>query len=173
MSRKAGAFTLIEIIIVIVIIGVLATLALPKITGQIEASRAAEAMNMLGAIKRAAEQRCVDMGGSAVSFKDCTKFDQLGITPPTGSLFEYYALNTTSPGLRVKAVRTGLSALPAICMGYNPNDASPVRFGFNSVAGGNPYAGVVARTAQSTGTVVLSPTFCGSSGFATILMSAS
>ena len=46
MTKQKG-FTLIEVIIVIVILGVLATLALPKITGQIASSEAAEAMNML------------------------------------------------------------------------------------------------------------------------------
>jgi prepilin-type N-terminal cleavage/methylation domain-containing protein len=52
MNKKG--FTLIEIIIVIVILGVLATLAVPRITAQIEASRAAEAVNIMGVMKRAA-----------------------------------------------------------------------------------------------------------------------
>jgi prepilin-type N-terminal cleavage/methylation domain-containing protein len=41
-------FTLIEIIIVIVILGVLAAIALPRLSGQVAKSRAAEAFNTLG-----------------------------------------------------------------------------------------------------------------------------
>ena len=41
-------FTLIEIIIVVVILGVLAAIALPRLTGQVAKSRAAEAFNTLG-----------------------------------------------------------------------------------------------------------------------------
>jgi type IV pilus assembly protein PilA len=50
MFSKKG-FTLIELLIVIIIIGVLATLAVPQYTNYVERARAAEALNMLAAFK--------------------------------------------------------------------------------------------------------------------------
>ncbi|HLD88341.1 MAG TPA: prepilin-type N-terminal cleavage/methylation domain-containing protein, partial [Candidatus Omnitrophota bacterium] len=47
-DHRSG-FTLIEIIIVIIILGILAAVALPQITKNLETAKAAEAINMLGA----------------------------------------------------------------------------------------------------------------------------
>ncbi len=45
-----GGFTLMELLIVVIIIGILATLALPQFSRVIDQSREAEAMNMIGSI---------------------------------------------------------------------------------------------------------------------------
>ena len=55
MKNQKG-FTLIEIIIVVIIMGVLASLALPKLTAQINKSRAAEAYNALGLLVGKAQE---------------------------------------------------------------------------------------------------------------------
>ncbi|HOW87849.1 MAG TPA: type II secretion system protein [Candidatus Omnitrophota bacterium] len=52
IPRSAG-FTLTEVMIVVIIIGVLATLAIPRFFGQTEKAKAAEAINMLSVIRRA------------------------------------------------------------------------------------------------------------------------
>ena len=57
MKKKNQGFTLLEIIIVIIIVGVLASLALPKFFGAIEYSRATEALSSLQLL-RSAEERC-------------------------------------------------------------------------------------------------------------------
>ncbi len=49
-SKLNKGFTLIEIIIVVVILGVLASVALPRLTAQVNKSRAAEAFNVLGVL---------------------------------------------------------------------------------------------------------------------------
>jgi len=62
------AFTLVELLIVVIIIGILATIAVPQYHKMIEKARSAEACNMLGAIWRAeqlhyleAEDYCEDV----------------------------------------------------------------------------------------------------------------
>ena len=55
MNRKG--FTLLELIIVIVIVGVLASLALPRLFSVIEGSRATEALSTIASI-RSAMERC-------------------------------------------------------------------------------------------------------------------
>jgi prepilin-type N-terminal cleavage/methylation domain-containing protein len=69
-----NAFTLIELLIVLIIIGVLATLAVPQFTGYVEKSRAAEALNMLAAL-RTGEDAYKLANGSYT-----TDFTKLGIS---------------------------------------------------------------------------------------------
>ncbi len=57
MNKNRSGFTLLEIIIVIIIVGVLASLALPRFFNTIEYARSTEALNMIGTLKRGAD-RC-------------------------------------------------------------------------------------------------------------------
>ncbi len=63
MRTKTG-FTLLELIIVIVIVGVLASLALPKLFSVIEGARAAEALSAIASI-RSAMERCYLMNNGS------------------------------------------------------------------------------------------------------------
>jgi prepilin-type N-terminal cleavage/methylation domain-containing protein len=156
-------FTLIEIIIVIVIIGVLATLALPRITGQIEAARGAEAMNMFGAIRRAAIN-CIDMGnltgtvaGAQAAAASCLTFAQLGMTAPTGAQFTYSA--TQAAG--VMQFRA-LKAPNAICLNLDAGTAQG-QYSIFPVGATNPYSGAVQRTTTVGGAV------CAAANLATLM----
>jgi general secretion pathway protein G len=53
MRRKSGGFTLIEIMVVIVILGILATLVVPKIMGRPDEARAVAAKQDIGSIMQA------------------------------------------------------------------------------------------------------------------------
>lgn len=89
-NNKSG-FTLLEIIIVIIIVGVLASLALPRFFQTVEFSRSNEALNMLGSVKRAAD-RCAMMGGIAEDYSQCQNFPDLAMENPglsSGSHFCY------------------------------------------------------------------------------------
>jgi prepilin-type N-terminal cleavage/methylation domain-containing protein len=55
-SQKRSGFTLVELAVVIVIIGVLAAFAVPRFIKSVERSKAAEAFNYLSAV-RAAQER--------------------------------------------------------------------------------------------------------------------
>ena len=64
--RNKSGFTLLEIIIVIIIVGVLASVALPRLFSTIEFSRSAEAINTLGVI-RSSVLRCGLMRSNDIS----------------------------------------------------------------------------------------------------------
>jgi prepilin-type N-terminal cleavage/methylation domain-containing protein len=147
----AKGFTLIEIIIVIVIIGVLATLAMPRITGQIEVARGAEAINMFGAIRRSAIN-CVDLAnttgtlaGANVAAPSCVTWGAMQMLAPTASLFTYTSSADAAGNMQFKATR----GVNSICLNLtaftgqgqyslDPNDAT------------NPYYGIANRTGNST-----------------------
>ena len=86
--KNKKAFTLLEIIIVIIIIGVLASLALPRLFSVVEYSRSSEAMVAFTSI-RASMERCYLMNNG--SYSSCN-MDALDIPDPTSSPnshFEY------------------------------------------------------------------------------------
>ena len=144
MNKKG--FTLIEIIIVIVILGILATLALPRITGQMESAKAAEAMNIFGAVKRAAID-CYDLAGGSTSgtFSNCNTQALLGVTVSSGAKFSYYA--TTQSGPAVLIIRAASTSTPSqfIIMSVQGNGQTS----YASDSATSPFQGIVSRTASS------------------------
>lgn len=61
--RKSGGFTLAELLIVIVILGILGGMALPRLFPQVEKSRVAEAIGILSAIRKGEEAYKLEYGG--------------------------------------------------------------------------------------------------------------
>jgi prepilin-type N-terminal cleavage/methylation domain-containing protein len=61
MSHKSG-FTLIEVLIVVIILGILATIAVPQFTSMVARARLAEAWGALGQVKTAQEIHRIEMG---------------------------------------------------------------------------------------------------------------
>ena len=83
MKNNSG-FTLLEIIIVIIIVGVLASLALPRLFSTIEFSRSTEAFSSITTV-RSSMERCYLMNDE--SYSGCgdlgTGFNDLDIDDPT------------------------------------------------------------------------------------------
>ncbi len=78
-SKLSRAFTLVEIMLVVAIIGILAALVIPKIAGKSEQARETAAMaDIKGGIKSALDQYDVDMGTYPSSLQDL-------INPPHNS----------------------------------------------------------------------------------------
>ena len=80
MSGIKKGFTLIELLVVVLIIGILASIAIPQYFKVVEKSRVAEAMSVISAIK-SAEERFLAKGGLYTS--DFTQLDisYAGMTP--------------------------------------------------------------------------------------------
>ena len=80
-NQKESGFTLLEIIIVIIIVGVLASLALPKFFKTVEYSRATEAFASLNAVRQSME-RCYLQ---RTSYVGCDTFNNLDLENPANS----------------------------------------------------------------------------------------
>ena len=64
IKKNKSGFTLLEIIIVIIIVGVLASLALPRFFSTVEFSRSQEALSTIAAIRGALERCYLSKGGN-------------------------------------------------------------------------------------------------------------
>lgn len=145
-TLRRDGFTLIEVIIVIVILGVLATLALPKIVGNIETARAAEAMNYFSTIKRAVAD-CISITNDPAS---CDNNFELGMAAPSlNSSFIYHGLYELGL-LKFRAVSKNAVGR-ALCMeistligGDGTAEITDVQFSADGP--GSPYTSVVNRT---------------------------
>jgi prepilin-type N-terminal cleavage/methylation domain-containing protein len=134
-----NGFTLIEVIIVIVILGVLATLALPRITGNLETARAAEVMTMFGALRRASVD-CLDMNNRTKS--GCDTWGELNMVAPAETNFTY-TVNTANATLITFMAERNSVVGGFICMQI---DTSSGRAVFSFV--GQSFQSIIARTAN-------------------------
>jgi len=71
-SRGRKGFTLVELAVVIIIIGILAAFAVPRFLDSVERSKAGEAFNYLAAVRSAQERYSIRQGTYA---DDITKLD--------------------------------------------------------------------------------------------------
>ncbi|MEK6563910.1 MAG: type IV pilin protein [Candidatus Omnitrophota bacterium] len=102
--RIRSGFTIVELVVVVVIIGILAALALPQYIKTVERARQSEAMANLAAIKGAQVRYYLENANYT------TNFDNLDIdNTSTGTYFNYMPLNPGSAtGVVANATRTGV-----------------------------------------------------------------
>lgn len=89
--RENRAFTLIELIVVIVVVGVLAGLAVPRFSNTIEKSRIAEAINILATLRDAQEVYRLENPGYTADPAD------LDVTIPASQNFKAPTLAAADP----------------------------------------------------------------------------
>ena len=104
-------FTLSEVLIVVVIIGILSSLAIPRFFGQAEKAKAGEAINMLSSIRRAQLQyydahgkfATIDGTGSTKLFSEL-----LGVVvPPSEETHWFYSTQDDGTATATRHARTG------------------------------------------------------------------
>ena len=95
-----GAFTLVEMVIVIMVIAALTALALPKFRGSVEYSRSMEAFVQMGSIRQALD-RCHFMAGG--SYVNCDVL-QLDINNPNEDGKAHFSYTLSDLGQEVYTI---------------------------------------------------------------------
>lgn len=131
--RGARGFTLMELMITIVVIGILASIALPSFMGSIRKSRRSEAFSALAAVQQAQER----WRGNNSNYT--TTLTDINIASPTAS--GYYDISITAP----TAPATLANGYIAIATGKSgtsqANDTQCKKVGVQVIGGNITYGG--------------------------------
>ena len=126
---KRGGFTLLELLVVIVILGIISTLAIPQFMQIVRRARRSEALNTMAQIRSAEMRHGVDNNGAWTA--DFTKFD--GTLPTTTASWTYTVDITTKI---ITATRIGTAGCLITVDGAGAITASGINDNGSIPAGG-------------------------------------
>jgi len=101
MLKNKGGFTLIELMVVVIIVGILASVAVPLYTGHVKKAMASEGAALLGSVKTA------ELIYFAEKKAYTTDKDVLGIDATNNKYFTDYTVECTDATLDFTATTTG------------------------------------------------------------------
>jgi len=127
MGKNKQGFTLLELIMVIVIIGILVTFAAPVFIKTVERSRTAEAMQLLGQLRLAQMRYYAEWAATTASFSN------LDVDQPTGKFYTFTLSSVTDPTQVVASAQRNNVANP----GYGSYTISISGTGNLACSGGN------------------------------------
>jgi prepilin-type N-terminal cleavage/methylation domain-containing protein len=136
ITQKKG-MTLTEVLIVVVILGVLGTLVLPRFFGQQERGAVAEAIGILSAIRQGEEGRNLEVGylDLDTASSPSTDWHGIGIDQPPTANFRYTVVSGTATAIRTNPCGN------QCCPGRTITLAPDGLFGGTHPFGPNPDAG--------------------------------
>lgn len=114
--RREEGFTLIELLVVVAVLGILAALAIPKLTGVTDRARLAEAEQTIGSLKTAAEMCFVERNSYASLAS--TNLLSSSSTNPIGEYIKLeslstnwkYSITASDKSFEITAMGTGVNA---------------------------------------------------------------
>ncbi len=131
-SFRSHGFTLLEILVVIIIVGVLAAVAMPSLFRNIERARSAEAIATMGLIKRNIDACCIMRNNPPLTYTGCESWTAIGMEDPSqtapgnsAKLFNYFINVGGGSAVLITATRTtvvsGGPAAGSIMFDYRPD----------------------------------------------------
>ena len=125
--RQPTGFTLIELMIVVVIVGVLAAIAIPSFTAYIHRSRMAEATTFLGEIKQRQEAYRAEFGQYADVSADLDTYTPAAL--PAGGEVVTFPLDADIPNwVQLGAIPDGATHFQFSCIAGLPGEAAPAAY---------------------------------------------
>jgi prepilin-type N-terminal cleavage/methylation domain-containing protein len=145
-SKTRKGFTLVELAVVIVIIGVLAAFGVPRFLKSVERSKAAEAFSYLSAVRSSQERYLAQYG------QYCTDLTQLDIQFPSPAYFTIGTVAAGSSGViqnswTLTLTRTGASAgYGAYTVIYTDQGYDATNSGIQTIPDINPISNSISTT---------------------------
>lgn len=125
--RNERGFTMLELLIVVLIVGILVTLAVPQYVEFTERARVVEATSMIAAIRRAVQLRKSETGSYASTDEQLQAYVSYP-TSGTTTYWTYHILGSSGVGYIISATRT--------TKGTTTNNGKYINYVFTTSANG-------------------------------------